>query len=509
MELHVLSAKLFGFSLHRHAHRHVRDHFIPHEGNNHTPHVLHHRALFLYSVLLVMLKLSIVAVPILYPFSQVSSLAVTPQNIYALTNESRKEFGLQSLAPSAKLEVAALNKARDMMEQGYFAHFSPSGVSPWYWFAKSDYDYNFAGENLAIRYTTAEGVTDAWLQSPAHKANIVSKDFTEIGVAVITDTFGEEGQATLIVQLFGSPRFAVATPPAPAPVVSVNETISLPQAQEVLSSTASTELPAPKITFPLKDSFVKDSSFKVIGEVAGGATVQIFVDDTLYGEVATFGENEFEFVIPKELALKEGAHSLYANSKGATGEQSEISEAVKFVVDTASPEIFKDKFSMMPKLGSTNTFEIKAVVSEDAIRTLTSAGKNSTSLTKTSTAQWKGELEIINVEENESMIVELYSQDLAGNESRERVGLIQNGNVAGVYNFVNDGAPVDEEISMLGGLLTFKNYSESANNFFLLFVVFLSSALILKIGIKRHIQHPRTIAGAAGVMMLAMLMFVI
>ena len=126
MELHVLSAKLFGFSLHRHAHRHVRDHFIPHEGNNHTPHVLHHRALFLYSVLLVMLKLSIVAVPILYPFSQVSSLAVTPQNIYALTNESRLEFGLQSLSPSAKLEVAALNKARDMMEQGYFAHFSPA-----------------------------------------------------------------------------------------------------------------------------------------------------------------------------------------------------------------------------------------------------------------------------------------------------------------------------------------------------------------------------------------------
>ena len=60
-------------------------------------------------------------------------------------------------------------KAQDMATLGYFAHVSPDGKTPWYWIEKVGYDYQYAGENLAINFSDSKDVTNAWMASPLHK----------------------------------------------------------------------------------------------------------------------------------------------------------------------------------------------------------------------------------------------------------------------------------------------------------------------------------------------------
>ena len=94
-------------------------------------------------------------------------------------------------------------KAQDMMAKGYFEHTSPQGISPWYWFDQSGYDYRYAGENLAIGFIDSGEVNNAWLASPAHKANILNGNYRETGTAVLSGNF-QGGQTTVVVQLFGT-----------------------------------------------------------------------------------------------------------------------------------------------------------------------------------------------------------------------------------------------------------------------------------------------------------------
>jgi hypothetical protein len=140
---------------------------------------------------------------VLFNFSVIASaLAYSPEEIIVQTNESRAQSGLSELKENKKLDLAALDKAQDMLKNGYFAHFSPNNKSPWDFIIVSGYNYNYAGENLAIGYIDRVELMQAWLNSPTHKANILNKDFTEIGVAVLKGKFkGEEN--TVVVQMFG------------------------------------------------------------------------------------------------------------------------------------------------------------------------------------------------------------------------------------------------------------------------------------------------------------------
>ncbi len=95
-------------------------------------------------------------------------------------------------------------KADDMATKGYFAHTSPEGLTPWYWFAQVGYNYTYAGENLAINFNESKDVDTAWLASPTHRANILNSHYTEIGIATAQGMY-KGVQATFVVQMFGTP----------------------------------------------------------------------------------------------------------------------------------------------------------------------------------------------------------------------------------------------------------------------------------------------------------------
>lgn len=134
------------------------------------------------------------------------------QKIIDWTNKYRADENLSALTLNTNLANAAQAKTDDMFENQYFEHISPSGKTPAQLVLENNYNYKFTGENLALGdFDDEKELVDAWMASPGHRANIMNKDFTEIGVA--SDLSDYQGRNTWIsVQEFGSPAPNCQTP---------------------------------------------------------------------------------------------------------------------------------------------------------------------------------------------------------------------------------------------------------------------------------------------------------
>jgi len=122
---------------------------------------------------------------------------ITVGNVVQLINQARDGQGLAELTENDQLDKVAEDKLSDMIANSYFAHTSPAGVSPWSWFQKENYDYTYAGENLAINFTKAQDEQTAWMNSPLHRQNILNTNYQEIGAAVGAGKI--DGQMSLVV----------------------------------------------------------------------------------------------------------------------------------------------------------------------------------------------------------------------------------------------------------------------------------------------------------------------
>jgi uncharacterized protein YkwD len=126
--------------------------------------------------------------------------------IVSNVNIERQKQEKSILTRSKALDKAAMLKAQDMVGNNYFAHTSPTGIDPWHWIGEVDYQYKYAGENLAMDFKTASAVHKAWMDSPTHKENIIAEKYTEIGVAVVSGIVKEGEVATNVaVQFFATP----------------------------------------------------------------------------------------------------------------------------------------------------------------------------------------------------------------------------------------------------------------------------------------------------------------
>jgi hypothetical protein len=232
--------------------KHAKDHFIPHKGNDHHPHVLKHHMLFGYAAIVLLCKSLIIMSGLVYPKMDLQAMALNVANILSLTNQTRQAANLQPLALDAQLTASAQAKAQDMLANQYFEHNSPSGLTPWYWIKRSGYRYIRSAENLAVHYSTAEEEQDAWMTSPSHRKNILNPDFTDTGIGLASGSF-EGAETTFVVQHFGKPA------PIPQPVdepkpttttVATNKpTTASPQANRVLAAaqdTVASLKPTPK-----------------------------------------------------------------------------------------------------------------------------------------------------------------------------------------------------------------------------------------------------------------------
>ncbi|MDP2926819.1 MAG: CAP domain-containing protein [bacterium] len=202
--------------------------FFPCPENEFRPLFLQRRFLAYYLLLFLVLRL--IVFPFYFLFPSTSFFAeVVSSTLIDLTNQNRQAKGLAILKENPVLTQAAYAKAQDMLQNDYFSHVSPSGIPPWQWFKKSGYNYQVAGENLAIGFLESGEVEKAWNDSPSHRQNLLNPSYKEIGIAVVKGDFqGQE--TTLVVQFFGTPvaRPLTTPTPQPSPLISPSPLASSP-----------------------------------------------------------------------------------------------------------------------------------------------------------------------------------------------------------------------------------------------------------------------------------------
>jgi hypothetical protein len=198
--------------------------FLAHKGNKYRPGIFaKEAALALIAILLLVEGAYLVQVHVV--LKQQGFLAmVLPAALTALTNQDRVSEGIPALIEDPALAAIAQAKADDMAKNGYFAHVSPDGKTPWYWLQQAAYPYTYAGENLAVDFTDSTNVETAWMNSPAHRANILKQQYTRVGIAVAQGVY-EGKDVTFVAQFFATRKEdAQASPTASATAKPAEET---------------------------------------------------------------------------------------------------------------------------------------------------------------------------------------------------------------------------------------------------------------------------------------------
>lgn len=112
------------------------------------------------------------------------------EQVVDLVNKERAKQGLQALKINSNVSKVAQVKSEDMRDKKYFDHTSPTYGSPFDMLKQFNINYSYAGENIARGQKTAEAVVTAWMNSEGHRKNILSANFTEIGVGYATGGSG-------------------------------------------------------------------------------------------------------------------------------------------------------------------------------------------------------------------------------------------------------------------------------------------------------------------------------
>jgi uncharacterized protein YkwD len=192
----------------------LKDLFIPNKANKYQPRSLHPKRILFHAASAVAVKLVVVVFVLVYPLTAwlTPDLAVEQsKKIISLTNDLRVEKSLPTLKENSQLNQAAFAKVKDMFIVQYFAHVSPAGRGLGDFLDQVKYNYSVAGENLAMGFSTPQEAMSAWQDSPTHYANLIDKDYEEIGVAAADDIFKDQ-YTVLIAQYFGRPVREIAIP---------------------------------------------------------------------------------------------------------------------------------------------------------------------------------------------------------------------------------------------------------------------------------------------------------
>jgi uncharacterized protein YkwD len=232
---HSRPARKPNTALHRQLSRHFKRWLVPHAQNDHRPHLIRAHGLALVAVLILGVQATALATRPVISVSNTSSAGhplagsvlayatdINVAQLFAQTNQERVSNGLPALRLDSRLNSSAGLKAANMFSDNYWAHVSPGGIQPWYWFTQAGYAYSYAGENLAKDFDTTAGVMTGWMNSSGHRANILNPNYVDVGFAVQNGTL-QGGQTTLVVAHYGSiAAGGGAAPTAAKPVATAH-----------------------------------------------------------------------------------------------------------------------------------------------------------------------------------------------------------------------------------------------------------------------------------------------
>jgi uncharacterized YkwD family protein/spore coat assembly protein SafA len=131
---------------------------------------------------------------LIYPGQKITIPAVTTTSqeneVIRLVNVERARAGLPALKTNWQLSRVARYKSADMANRGYFSHTSPTYGSPFRMMESFGLRFSAAGENIAYGQRTPAEVMRDWMNSPGHRSNILSRNYSEIGVGLAKNKNG-------------------------------------------------------------------------------------------------------------------------------------------------------------------------------------------------------------------------------------------------------------------------------------------------------------------------------
>ncbi len=257
--------------------------------------------------------------------------AYSAGSLVSMTNSARARNGLGALTSNSKLSSAAYAKAQDMLTNQYFAHTSPSGKTPWDFIKGAGYNYSYAGENLAIGYTDASELFNAWMASATHRQNILNPNFREIGIAVISGTY-EGAETILVAQEFGTPLEGGEV--ASEQATPANETTNQPQANQSANPNPTPTSSVEPVVFVREKSSFSPQTIFAGEEVTFGATItgdvqsleaQVFDQKINLLEAPTITSNDGEktYTVRQKIE-KEGTAEVKIVAKDKAGTSSNL-----------------------------------------------------------------------------------------------------------------------------------------------------------------------------------------
>lgn len=125
------------------------------------------------------------------------ALTAAEEQAVELLNADRSAQGLPPLRVNLTVAALAREYAQDMIDRRYFSHVSPEGETFTDRLARYGVAFRSAGENLGMHGSVA-AAERMLMNSPAHRANILGRDFADVGIGVRTAADG----SVFVVQVF-------------------------------------------------------------------------------------------------------------------------------------------------------------------------------------------------------------------------------------------------------------------------------------------------------------------
>ncbi len=350
---------------------------------------------------------------------------VTPSAIISLSNQARQQNNVPTLRTNSLLTKAAQAKANDMITAHYFAHISPTKVTPWYWFKQAGYKYSYAGENLAIDFLQSEDVIQAWLNSPSHRSNLLSTKYKDIGVAVTTGNINGV-DSLLVVQMFGTPvptavkksNVPVQTPP---PAVAKSTLAATPPPTPkpvVLGETAPLTVPSvPTVATPANDSLLTTNTPNIVGRADAGTTVNLMANNQTVGSETVPADGIYSLSPDQPLIDGLAQLSVTSTDHGLTSAPSSV---VTVTVDTTQPSVQTDETYALSSLTQPGQYDVWTTTSADASSVDAMVGQRTTPLIPLGGHQYFGQV-VLAGQTNSLGAVTVSAADQAGNQTRVTV----------------------------------------------------------------------------------------
>lgn len=242
----------------------LQDYLISSEYNDYKPWIITPQALAIFVIVIWSLRFII-------PASLTHADAgIDASDLMTRVNLERTQRFIPALMTNDKLTTAATGKAKDMLTRSFFAHVDPDSNYVWPRIEATGYTpYTTLGENLAMDFTSAPAVVEAWMNSPTHRANIVNEKFEDQGMASIGGSFEPNHDTVMVVNLFGTLYKTIKPAPTPAtkPPVSKTSTPSKTIAKAIPSPT-----PAPA-THPAPPALQTTLGLRIFKEAKINATL--------------------------------------------------------------------------------------------------------------------------------------------------------------------------------------------------------------------------------------------